>query len=37
MRPKVALTERNQPQTSPAMSAPPLVLRLSGTPPTREA
>ena len=34
MRPKVRFTERSQPQTSPAISAPPLVLSLSGTPPT---
>jgi hypothetical protein len=34
MRPKVRLTERSQPQRRPAISAPPLVLKLSGTPPT---
>ena len=33
-RPKVRLTERNQPKTNPATRAPPLVLRLSGAPPT---
>ena len=34
MRPKVGRTERSQPKTRPMMSAPPLAVRLSGTPPT---
>lgn len=33
MRPKVRCVERNHPHTRPAMSAPPLVLRLRGMPP----
>src|SRR5579871_6031963 len=34
IRPKVRWIERNHPQNNPAKSAPPLVLKLSGTPPT---
>ena len=34
MRPKVGRTERSQPPTMPAISAPPAVDSVSGTPPT---
>ena len=34
MRPKVGCTDRNHPATSPAMSAPPAVDSVSGTPAT---
>ncbi len=34
MRPKNGRTERSQPKTSPAMSAPPAVDSVNGTPPT---
>ena len=34
MRPKVGRTERNQPNTRPMMSAPPLAVRLKGRVPT---
>ena len=34
MRPNVGRTERNQPHTSPAISAPPAVESVIGTPPT---
>ena len=33
MRPNFGRTERSQPRISPAISAPPAVDRLSGTPP----
>ena len=32
MRPNVGRTERSQPKTSPMMRAPPLAVRVSGTP-----
>ena len=34
MRPKVGRTERSQPKKRPAISAPPEVDSVSGTPPT---
>ena len=33
IRPNVGRFERNQPNTNPAINAPPLVLKLMGTPP----
>ena len=35
--PKVGYTERSQPNTRPMMSAPPLVVRVRGSPPTVSA